>query len=232
MGSRNPDDYVSAAGAAQELGVTTRTIHDLVKRGVLHPHHRQGRRALFFLKEDLHHFLAAKKDTGTDLWQVKSIALAALSSARRAEMRLAEIYERLGMEVEVLGRDSSSVRSLYATAQTNAQSQLSDTDWLKFWAGTFFAMDEAYLALVEHEVGSDEPWKVFMDFASAIVASALKNSHVALLPAFRYFQAARDHLRYVSYMYCRQRHGRQITAKVFDSREVTAVDEICALLDG
>ncbi len=226
MGRQPPGDYVDKSEAAKLLGVSVRTVDNMIHKNVVVPHSFTGSRKAVFLRADILALLRASSD-GLDLMQVKSLALAALSTSRRNEQRMVELYEHLGMELLPLARDAHSVRALYEEARLGVEpSRVHDADWLQCWTNAFFSMDEVYLELVTHLTGDVEPWVVFHDFANGILNEL---DSYGLARPVRIFRASRNHLRHVSYMHCRRTKGAEAAGIVFDGR-VRAVDELNALI--
>lgn len=230
MGRQPPPEYVARADAAKELKVSVNTLTRLVRRGLLVPHYFEGHKQQFFLKSDLHLAQLAGGARSVDIRQVNATALMALSAAHRAETRLAEVFSAMGLDVVPLHRDAPSVLALYEEVKKiPSVSEVRDPEWLKYWGGVFFSMDEVYLELVQQLTGDDEPWKVFHDFCSNVTRIVIQENEVALYMAWNRFQAGRNHLRHVSYMHCRRRRGRRIADTVFDGA-APAVNELYSLL--
>ena len=232
MGRRSPEPppgFLDKAGATKELDVSPSTLDSLVRRGVLGPHFCEQRRRPFFRISDLHEVALARRDA-TDLPAVRALALQALSAARRAEARLAEVYAQLGIDHVVLQRDASSLRTLYQEAQQPvSMTQLRDPNWVRYWGSCFFSMDEIYLELVGKAVGAEEPWRVYLDLANHIAEGLRAQCEDGLRLVIQYFTAARRHLANMSYLHCRRMGSARVGDVVFDGR-ATAVDELSALL--
>jgi predicted DNA-binding transcriptional regulator AlpA len=227
MGRQPPSDYVDKVEAAKTLGVSVRTLDNMIHKNMIVPHSFAGSRKVVFLRSDVSALMQATGDGGLDLAQVKALALAALSTSRRNEQRMVELYAHLGMELLPLARDTHSVRSLYEEVKLGVEpSSVHDADWLQFWTNTFFSMDEVYLELVTHLTGDVEPWLVFHDLANAILREL---DSYGLTRPVRIFRASRNHLRHVSYMHCRRVKGVETAGIVFDGR-ARAVDELNALI--
>jgi hypothetical protein len=230
MGRQPPTGYVERREVAELLNISLTKVGHLVRRRLLVPHQFDRIRGVFF-KEDAVHFLKlSQSDREPDLQEVHSMALAAASSAQRAEQRLNELYARLGLDLEPIQRDPAAIRALYASAQQGpSERDAHDPEWLRLWGRSFFSMDELYLELVERVTGDAEPWKVFMDFASAVASMMTTELRAVLGHADKLFQAGRDHLRYVSYMHCRRTRGQTVATQIFDGRP-GAVEELYAIL--
>ena len=229
MGSQPSNEYVSRVEALRLLDLTGKGLQALVQRGAIVPKYLPPKNRQFFLRTDVQALLSTRGGS-TDMNQVKGLALMALSAARRAEQRLDEVFAHLGLGITPLQRDADAVRKLYEEAKkTPTLSELKDPHFLRYIGGTFFAMDEVYLELVEHVTGDDEPWKVFMDFGNRVTRLLLDEEEPAVFLAGKFFQAGRSHLRHVSYLQCRRMKGRRVAEVVFDGG-ATAVEELVALL--
>lgn len=232
MGRRSPEPppgFLDLNGAAKELNVSSFTVRSMVKRGVLVTHFFEQRRRPFFRVADLQEVQLALRDS-TDLQEVKALALQALSAARRTEARQAEMHAKLGIDCVVLQRDASSLRMLYDEAQRDIEpGQLCDPNYVRYWGGCFFSMEEVYLELVGKAVGVEEPWRVYLDFARRLAEGLHTQRESGLRLAIEYFTAARRHLTNVAYLHCRRMGSARVGDVVFDGR-ATAVDELSAIL--
>jgi D-serine deaminase-like pyridoxal phosphate-dependent protein len=227
MGRQDLEDYLTLSAARKHLGVSRSTFARLVRRGLLAPLRREGKP--YFHRVEVQAYKASARGRYA-LPEVRSLALQALSIARRNEQRLMEVFARLGLEVIPLPRDESSVRALYREAEELLVSEeLKENAWVKYWSGCLFSMDETYLELVEFFVANDEPWKVFFDATSKILGALRAENDRGLALVIKRLDAARAHLRYVGYMYCRRVRGVKVANTVFDGR-ASAVDELSAIL--
>jgi hypothetical protein len=221
------------------MGVSTRTLLLWARQGLLTPHRIGDRRTVHYRVSDLQLLRRARAEKSTDIWHVKALALQALSAARATELRLLEVFNHLGLNSEPLERDDDSICILYQDAEAGATTaQLLDPTWVRFWGGTFFAMDEVYLELVQRATANDEPWKHFMDFTNTVMRTAMQpggsveealRASEELQLAYKYFQGGARHLWYVGYMYCRRSFGKRVADVVFDGSR-SAVDELMAIL--
>jgi hypothetical protein len=166
-----------------------------------------------------------------DIWHTHGLALQALSTARQAERRLTELYTHLGIDVTPLERDEAAVRTLYATVKRGfVAGDLENPEWLRFWGGTFFAIDEVYFEIVQRATADEEPWKVFLDFANSVTRTTHQTGiHEALRSAALRFEAGKRNLLYVSFMFCQRLYGVE-TARYIFSGKPSAVDELMAIL--
>ena len=230
--SKKRSEYLARRNAEKLLGVSDGTLYHYAKQGLIRPHYFEDHPLRpFYRRSDL---LILKRSLGqktASLWEVESLALMALSSAQRAERRLETFSANLGLDIVHIGRDEESIRHLRREATKGFDhEELEDANWLRHWGNCFFSMDEIYLELTERLLGIDEPWKLYLDFASDITRELLTGKYEPRPTAAKFFQAGRSHLRHVSYMYCRRVNGRIVAGVVFDGR-ASAVDELSALLN-
>jgi len=229
MGRQLPPGYLTRHEVAKELNITLNTVDALSRQGALAPKLLKGIRGRVFRRDEVRE-ARAKLEGRTDLHTLKAQVLAALSTARRCEERLSEVYDRLGFDIDPLDRTESAVLSLYREVQHEpALSDVRFPGWLRRWRGVFFSIDEHYLELVEHLTGNKEPWAPYLRFANAVARLIHEEQEDALTFAARPFFSSLEHLTHVSYMYCRHRHGVSIANVVFDGRK-TAVEELLAIL--
>lgn len=213
------------------LGVSLRGLDRWIERGLLTPHTPAGQKHFYFKQSDIQALRALREDKSTDIWTIKVIALQALSAARMAELRLLQVYDHLGLNATPLARDEPGIQYLYAyTLEPLTREKTLNISWVKFWAGSFFMMDEIYFELVTWFTDDDEPWRRFMDFANDTMRTSMQlELSDDLRAAYKYFDAGRRHLSHVGYMACRRMHGRRVADQVFREGK-TAVDELMAVL--
>lgn len=226
------DEYINSREAASRLGITARTLDNWVAQGLLIPHRFKGKRGLFFKQLDVDQ-LQSMRDAKTDLWSVKALALQALATARVTEQRLLQVFDHLGLNATPLLRDEDGVRYLYEYAQEAlTPAKVLNAAWVRFWAGSFFMMDEVYFDLAAMHCRDPEPWRKYLDFANSVTREAHNVAGYApeaLTMAYRHFEAGKRHLWYIAYMTCRKTHGQRIADSVFGGTR-NAVDEIMAVL--
>lgn len=164
------------------------------------------------------------------------IALQALSSARIAEQRITDLMVQLGMTAPVLPRDPGSVLVLLDDMMRPVEYiHAASPDYVRYWGGVFYGLDESYLEAVGLLLEDKEPWRVFCDFANRLlqmlgtkVYEAVRRSSDLQLAA-KYFIAARNHLLHAAYFLCRRLHGGNIADGVFGGKKPSAVSEIYTL---
>jgi hypothetical protein len=167
---------------------------------------------------------------------VRAMSLLALSAARTAEARVTELMTHLGLNAPALPRDAGSVIVLVEDLLRPTQYVLTvSPNYLRYWGGVFFGLDQLYLESVGILLENDEPWKVFCDFANRLTYSlhtegseALKRSEELQLAA-KYLAAAKGHLWHVAYLFCRRVYNGRTADAIFGGRP-TAVSELHTLL--
>ena len=225
-----PEGYVGKGAAAERLGITVDGLWGLVRRGVLRAHAFPYVKPRGFALTELQAYESNKHGTQTDARHAHALALAALSTARRLEERVADMYDFLGLGLAPLRRSDSDILTLRAEVQRSYdRAALRDPGWLRYWGGVFFGIDETYFELTTYLTGDEEPWKLFLDFAARVAKDILGEDDPELYRAYRFFDQGRQHLRNVGYLQCRHRVGVTIANKVFDGRH-SAVDELFAVL--
>lgn len=211
MGSAAPDQLLSSAEVCDLLGVSKRTLTRWIKTGVIEPHYNKSR--AFFFRADAEVLREIAGTTDTDLPTVARQSMLAYVAAKRAERRLEELSELLGLNRSELELDSVSVRTLYEQAQVELVDPTPTWERAHWWAARFFGIDEHYLRAVSKVVGTNEPWKLFIDLADRYTRMPTRQPFEKHARA--YLDAARDRLRHVSYFACRKIYGKQTADNVF-----------------
>lgn len=233
-GSQPPQGLLHITEAAQLLGLTTRTLSNYAKRGILIPVTLAPRGPMYFQQTSIS-ALAALLNEGADMSNIAAIAMQAYVSSRATAKALEELHEYLGLRRTALEVTEEGVLSVYARAQAGVEDTSPlppDVATLREWAAVFFAIDESYLQLVRRLTGSEEPWKVFVDLSVKLLntkqmASLLE--HPELKSALTYLRAASGNLRNVSYFSCRQLHGHSVAEEIFSDGKNDPTEIISAL---
>lgn len=203
----------------------------MCRQGLLDPVYKTGRGPKHFRVSEIVAVEAVLRGK-TDVTSLAITATRALAAAKMNEQKIYELYRLLGLERKVLDTTEEEVLSLYEQAL-----HLSDTDRqptieeLEDWAPTLFAIDESFLGLVKKYTSSEEPWAVFLGLANKW-ANDRPNAFFETMPelraAYDHLEAARKHIRVVSYMYCRQFHGVTTANNIFGTGSPT--DKLLDLL--
>lgn len=174
---------------------------------------------------DLEVLKGAREDKPPTPLEMQVLLLQALSAARSAEMQVAELKERLGMDVALLDRNPAAVKQLYDDANAGVPiATLRSPHWLRFWAAAFLAIDQNYLLLASTVLNTKEPWLPLLDFSNAVTerlaeecADTMRCSE-ALQGAYQYFKVAQHHLYAVGFIMCRALYGRKVANAGFPNR--------------
>lgn len=157
------------------------------------------------------------------------------SAMQKVEERNSQIMHFLGMSAPRLPRDVTAVLLMVETLMKPIDyHQVVSADYIRYWAGVFFGVNDEYLRAVGLLLESKEPWRLFIDFANRLERKLVTSGGAALLRsnelamAERYLNAASSHLWYVSYIHCLRRHGHYIAGEVFGERP-SAVKEMVAV---
>jgi hypothetical protein len=229
--SRLPPSLVPLAQAAEILKVGEAVVLTWVERGLLEQvwvgkeaHYRRDQ------VEGLEPILPKGP---IDFATLSSRADLAFATSRNVERRLNDLLDLLGANRNSLDMKEWSILELdrdVSAALLDAEPPTLEE--VRRWAGIFFAVDEAYLFLVEKYVDTEEPWKKFMDLGFKLVVDAPYDrfeEEPALRTAYVYLGVARTQLRQASYFYCQERHGKSLTYRVF-GRPGSVTDRIIGLL--
>lgn len=233
-GSRPREELVPIGRAASMLKVSTRTLHRMSRRGVLQALNMEGTRETHFRIHDIS-ALAEVLQEGKilNLESIAELSMQAFVIARANERRLDDLYHLLGLNKPTLGVGEEQVIALFVRAQEGRKGlrDLQAED-VQDWAGILYAIDEAYLNLVQVHTACEEPWKVFLDLAHGMIEMMPVETFLVNPPmkaAYAYLAIARNNLRTVSYYYCRERLGASIANKVFRHAD-DPIESVCRLM--
>jgi hypothetical protein len=159
----------------------------------------------------------------------------ALAGVERMEERTSQIMHFLGMSAPRLPIDLNSVLLLLESLTLPVEyPRVTSPEYIRYWAGVFFSLNETYLEAVGNLLNSKEPWRPFIVFANRLTRKLHKSGATALARsaelamAERYLSAGSAHLWYISYMLCRRLHGHDIAGEAFGEKP-SAVSEIVAV---
>lgn len=222
MGRNHPPaTLVSLHKAAATLGVSPETVLTWGVRGLLEQVW-DGNRSQYREEQVLGLVpLIANAGPG-DLAMIAARADHAYATSRNVEVRLNALLDLLGLNRNVLDMRQFAVIELHQRVDDALlEAEPPSLEEVRFWAGTFFSIDEAYLCSVEKYVATDEPWKKFLDLGYKLVVDAPHyrfNDDPELRAAYGYLKAARAQLRTACYFYCRERHGPRATDRIFEKQ--------------
>jgi excisionase family DNA binding protein len=232
--------YVTRQEAAELLGVHTATVAKWTHSGRLVSETFRGsgdggRPPTYYLRSHIMEVLAAMEE-GDDVCRTRDLAIRALAISSSNERRLIEIYDAMGLGVEPLARDPDSMHELYAsTYEVPLIHQLRATQWVRFWASSFFAMETNYLHMASVVTHNPDIWLHYINFADLVERRAQNfiehdvQRDPALRHAYNYLSAAKKHLVYQGFVYCTQKYSLTVAVAKL-GRERDAVNELCALL--
>lgn len=211
-----PRDLVSRREAARLLRVTPRTVTSMVKQGLLKPVWKE--RKVYYPRADI---LAISQlfDGKTDFVSIRNLALRAFVRAEEAEKKVYEICSLLGLTTHFIETDEQSILQLYTEvkAALKVDPPVNAVEVMAL-AKRFLALTEEYFRLVEHYTCDEEPWRPYLE---AVQHFTLKKpmkyieADPELGAAYGYIEAARRHLRAVSYFYVHTRDGGDAANSAF-----------------
>jgi hypothetical protein len=226
-----PTEYIRVHDAARLIGVTVHTVYRLTKQGLLRPVWR-GRRK-FYEQADVAAF-AKIYNSKVDWSNVASLAMRAFIKADAAERKLAELSDLLGIGFFQLSTDDTDVRDFYTDAlrRVTYPPTLQAADAMLF-AKKCLGITEEYLQLVARLTDEgDEPWRPFLDALHYLCINAPRQhftQDMELAAAYGYLEAARRHMRSLSYFYVHRVCGRSIAATAFNGERDYAEPIVRAL---
>ena len=168
---------------------------------------------------------------------VRIMATQALSAGQRAERLVIELMSKLGMDPVALPRDIGSVVGLLNDMlKPIDRRHVVSPEYIRYWAGVFFGVDETYLEAIALILDDREPWLFFTFFSNKLTRALLLDSAEALARsqelqlAEKHLAAARVHLWHVCYTLCRRRYGPKTAESVFGNKK-SAASEVDAFLN-
>ena len=233
MGRSRPlTPSVSLREAAKILKVSWMQVRAWGARGLLE-RSWEGKELRFRLDEVEGLARLLPRGGPADLGTFVARAELAYAKALTVERRIDDLYDLIGANRNTLDLREFAVRALHQSVEEALlETDLPTIQDVRDWAGTFFAMDEAYLLLVEEYVGTKEPWKKLLDLGYKLILEApfdTFDDSPDLRTAYGYFNAARTQLRSVAYFYCRNRRSAHVADKLF-GQQTRATDRIMGLL--
>ncbi len=224
------DGLISFAEAAARLDVTHAHLGHMVRQGYLRPakigrnkHHH------LFRQEDVNAVLTMRR-RGVDLPKLAVATMQAHSLSLSNAAKLEKICAFLGLENNRLRTDEDSIFTLHLKTVETLKTDLYRTTPAAVleWASTFNAIDEGYLQLLETFTNDPHPWCAYLDLANAMMTRQNPGPATNLDFAYGCLDAARRHLRHVSYFFVMVRSGERVANKAFIKAELD--DEIIAQL--
>lgn len=195
---------------------------------------RNGRSQKYYKVEEIA-TLQEFAEKNLSLKEIANLAQQAYAKATAAEKRAADLYDLLGFNNPALGKDEDEIVELFIKAEDALASMtnvISATE-VRAWAEAFYAMDEAYLGLVEHYTACTEPWHVYICLGQELrkkMTLDVVMGNPRLRQAQGYLNMAFEHLRNVSYHYCYIRHGREKARGVFAPTNKDTLEEVIHLM--
>jgi hypothetical protein len=226
-------NLITLKQAADLLCCTTQHVYVFVRQGLLRPQYPEGKsltEGQHFFEEEVSALVEAKA-MGSDMPTVAAMARQAFVSSRMLERTVEQLLEVLGAKIPRLPPDKDSVLALYIQAEDALHSsELPSAKEVLDWARVFYGLHEDYLALVTVYVGTDEPWRIFMDLAQKLYNEApVGTADKELEAAYGYLAVSVRNARNVAYFYVRHRLGRIVASDVFPNTTGDVHEEIIAL---
>lgn len=199
----------TAAEAAEKLKVSTHTITNMAKNGLIGPVFKRdphtGRNTMYFHPAEVY-ALAATELSDLGLSKVANMACRALAIAQHNQREMDAILELLGIHREVIPFDKEGIVALLEKVRflVTEQETFTESDAL-FWAKVFTQTTEEYLRLLSTEAG--EPWTALLALGEKIANSIRCQPSLTSDKVLSYLNAARRHLRNTAFFYVRTLEG-------------------------
>lgn len=223
-------DLLTYAETAEQLDVTSRHLGHMMRQGYIRPakvgRHRSDIR---FRPEDVNAVLELRR-RGINLAKLATVATQAHNLSLSTAAKLEKLCAFLGLENNRLRTDEDSVFMLHMKARDTLTLELSDmhASGVLEWASTFNAFDETYLQTIEEFTLDPQPWTTYLELANKLMNNQNEKSEVNLRFSYTCLDAARRHLRHVSYFYVVSRSGVRLANDLFIRDAVD--DEVIAQL--
>lgn len=211
MGSE--EAYLTVEETAKQLAVHPSQIHAWNRAGWLEAHYPNGRLGgKRFRPEDIQDFqeLRGLEKSGLRC-KLPQLAMKAIVTSRRAERRIEEIANYLGLDAPALSPDKEDVVLMYMKLQSFcARPSIKDQQEAIEMAKSLLGITEEYLSLVEQYTGDKEPWQLYTEVAKALAGQCSPGTD-----ARGFAEHARRNLRNVAYFYLRSTRGAREAGKIF-----------------
>lgn len=223
MGRSPPGmELLSLSEAAEFLKVEEKNLRSWAAKGFVEKVYVEKR--LRFRRAHLEAVAPLLHGSGEiDIGTIAARANLGFSLAKTLERRLNEVVDLFGLNRNQLDLHPRAVRDLCELVEDALLDSAEPTlEQVRYWAAVLFAIDEAYLLLVQEYVGLAEPWTRFMDLGYKLAAEAPYDrfaNQPEMRPAYAYLESARSQLRMVAYFFCRGEHGGSLTDEAFGMRE-------------
>jgi hypothetical protein len=228
MGSSPRPDLVSRSALARTLQVTTRTVTNWIRDGILEPIYLDRR--VWFRTDDVEALRESAIAKDPDLPSVARQARMAYAASHRAERRLEEILELFGLNRQTLPLDETSIQDLFLAARRLVNgTAAAPPAAVRFWASKFFAMDEQYISLL-HRMHPKEPWLVYFELGEKLAGDTGVERATVERHNFAYLEAARDRLRQIVYFYLRRTRGAHAAERAVPHGDGGVTDRILGLM--
>jgi hypothetical protein len=216
--SRPPTRFITTTEATQILKVSKAQVLAWAERGLLErTYFGKMRRYRLDEVEGLSRVLP--RGGPFDFGSFAAKADLAYAKSSTLERRVDALYDLFGLNRNTLDLQESKVRGLQEKVEEALlETEQPSVEVVREWAGTLFAVDEAYLSLIEQYVGTKEPWKRLLDLGYKLTVEApfqLFDERPEYRPAYGYLQAARSQLRSVAYFYCRGHRTGSMADRLF-----------------
>ena len=217
------DKLLTHSEAAVILGVSRRTLWRMVSKGFIFPAETADYRMEAKFREDEVYALVELRMRRLDMPSIAAMAMQAQASTRTVNDKLEQICALLGLQDQHLGTDEESIFTLYIRTRAALREDLLTwrTGAIMEWAATLNAIDETYLALVEHYTTGDSPWEFFLQLANEVMLCRVNATDPNTDFAFSCMDAARKNLRCIAYFYVLRKRGYNAACRTFTKDEIT-----------
>lgn len=213
------EQLVPISEAASLLSISVRTLEKYIRSGVVETVQVPGTKERHLHLQTVT-ALGEVLQKKMSLEQIANLAMQAFVKARANEQRLNDLVDSLGLHRVELSLEENAIIELYTrAADTQGFVGGVTTEELREWAAIFFSIDNSYLQLVDQHTSSEEPWKAFLDMAALLISHTPREQFsydTQLRAASAYLVAAQEHLRAVSYFFCRKKYGKAAADVVFN----------------
>lgn len=217
---------VTAAEAAEMLGVTTTQVYRLVQNGTLSRAGGGLRQPTRFYVTDVEALREARAEP-TSLVSLQKELYAERARRLAMERRLERVERVLCLRRPTIGHDESDILDLVERVHEALKDPPTEAMEIQEWCSTLLDVHEETFDLVERYTGDPEPWREMLLLAEAMYAS-LRSEQLDedSESVYAELSTARRSLRQAAFFHVSRRRGNDHARRVIREAEQDLVKKI------